>query len=199
MKEKKTVMAQNGYGAKDFILDIHKSASHKDESATPENVRLGIVGILGALLGQNGGEEACNKCDKAAAEVYCFSHYLSSNPDFDYLYGYLAHSYRRYRDMLRQVGEALRSVFEDIDTLKANIDTLKANSKSPDEFRVEFDGFLSVSFKGGKPTASFIWDKLDRLYRLKDKYYISAFKGEDLRGTIFRKSKKDIESLIEML
>lgn len=192
MKEKKTVIAQNGYGAKEFIRDIHKSASHKDESATPENVRLGIVGILGTLLGPNSGEGACNKCDKAAAEVYCFSHYLSSNPDFDYLYGYLAHSYRRYRDMLRQVGEALQSVFDDIDRLKAN-------SKLPDEFRVEFDRFLSVSFKGGKPTASFIWDKLDRLYRLKDKYYISAFKGEDLRGTIFRKSKKDIESLIEML
>lgn len=187
-------MEQKGYGAEEFINDIRESVGDKDASATPMGVRQGTVGILKTLLLQESKEGACDKDDKgiASSETYCFFHYLSSNPDFDYLYGYLAHSYERYQDTLRQAGKALRSIF-------ADIDTLKAEPKLPGEFRVVFDGFLSFSFDGGKPTASFIWDNLDRLYRLKDKYYVSAFKGKDLMGTVSRKSKKDIESLIGML
>lgn len=144
-----------------------------------------------ALLLQESKERACDK-DIVSSEMHCFFHYLSSNPDFDYLYGYLAHSYERYQNTLRQVDKALRSIFADIDKLKAKPELLDGHS-------VVFDGFLSFSLEGGKPTASFIWDNLDKLYRLKDKYYVSAFKGKDLIGTIFRKSEKDIESLIEML
>lgn len=184
-------MAQNGYGAKEFINDISESADNKDASATPMDVRQGIIGVLKALLSQNGEEAACDK-DITTSETYCFFHYLSSNPDFDYLYGYLAHSYEKYRDTLRQAGKALQSIF-------ADIDTLMSKPESPDRFSVVFDGFLSFSFEGGKPTASFIWDNSDKLYRLKDKYYVSAFKGKDLRGTILRKSEKDIDRLIEML